>query len=56
MKFLVAWGVLLAVFLTFRCWQGGMFDTGLERLFRWTPARENDDWLLDELNRDLSVE
>jgi hypothetical protein len=56
MKFLVAWFVVLAVYLTFRCWQGGMFDTGLERLFGWTPAREDDEWLLDELVRDSWTE
>jgi hypothetical protein len=55
MKFLVVWFVVLVVFLTWRCWQGGMFDTGLERLFGWTPARKDDEWLLDELNRDSGV-
>lgn len=51
-KIIAVWFTILAVCLTFRCWQGGMFDTGLERLFGWTPAQTDDNWLLDELNRD----
>ena len=50
-----AWFALIVVYLVFRCWQGGMFDTGLERLFGWTPAREDDDWLAEELLRDLEA-
>jgi len=56
MKIVAVWFALCAAFVTYRCWQGGMFDTGLERLFGWTPAAENDDWLLDELNRDSWTE
>jgi len=52
---LACWAAVCVLYVTFRCWQGGMFDTGLERLLGWEKARESDNWLAEELLIDLSA-
>jgi hypothetical protein len=41
---LEAWAALLVAFLLWRAWAGGCFDTGLEKVFGFSKAHEDESW------------